>query len=240
MTHTAMAQALEILGYPTYHGVTLIANPSDAVYWNRALDAKYFGKGNMFTLSNWDSFLGSYAALTDLPAVAFAEDLINSYPNAKVVLVERDIDKWYRSFNEGIIQNVWNPTIRFIAKLDRKLVGRLGSVADRWTEGWMEAHSMQEMQQKARPKYREHYAMIEKIISSDRLLKFELSQGWDPLCKFLGRDIPNVPFPRTNEAAVLQEKIGLIARRGIWNILTAVGPYMGAAVIAGAVLWFWI
>ena len=46
------------------------------------------------------------AVSSDIPALAFTEDLIKAYPEAKVVLVERDIDRWYQNFEEGIAKQV--------------------------------------------------------------------------------------------------------------------------------------
>ena len=215
----AMQQALGILGFPCYHGLSLIANVADTDLWNEALDAKLFGKGSLFSLDQWDNLLGNYGAVADLPAIVFAEDLLKCYPDAKVVLVNRDMEKWYKSFNEGIIQNVFNPAIEIIARLDSHFVGKLGSTSERWTKGWFGAQSKVEMQEKAREKYREHYALVERVTPKGQLLQYQLDQGWGPLCKFLNRPVPDVEFPRVNEAAALKEKIGLIARRGIHNAL---------------------
>ena len=217
----AMQQALCILGFPCYHGLTLIANIGDTDLWNEALDAKFFRKGPLYAREQWDKLLGNYSAVADLPAIAFAEDLLTSYPDAKVVLVERDIERWYRSFNEGVIENVWSPAIRLIARLDSRFVGKLGSTSARWTEGWMGAHSKAEMQENARKKYREHYAMVEMVTPPAQFLRYRLDDGWEPLCRFLNKPIPDVDFPRVNEAAALSEKIGLIARRGISNALVS-------------------
>jgi hypothetical protein len=75
------------------------------------------------------------------------------------------------------------------------------------------------MQRNARPKYLEHYELVKSITPPDQLLVFRLEGGWSPLCKFLGVDIPNMPFPRVNEGAALAEKIGLIAKKGMRNAI---------------------
>lgn len=148
-----MELALNILGFPCYHGFSLFANTCDCDVWNSALDAKFFNKGKPFSTLDWDALLGNYSAVCDLPAVAFPQELLFAYPDAKVVLVERDIEKWYKSFDERVMQNVWNPVLRFIAKLDWRFVGRLESTSRRWTRGWLDATSLGEMQRNARPKY---------------------------------------------------------------------------------------
>ena len=214
-----MQLALNILGFPCYHGLTMIADLRDTVLWNEALDAKFFGKGPAFTRADWDQLLGEWNAAADLPAVAFAEELILCYPDTKVVLVERDIEKWYRSFNEGVILNVWSPVFRLLARLDSHFIGKMAGTSRRWTQGWMKAQSKSEMQKNARVVYREHYALVERVTPPDRLLRLKLEDGWEPLCRFLDKPVPQMAFPRVNEAAALNEKISLIARRGIRHAL---------------------
>lgn len=106
-----MQRALNILGIPCYHGFTLFASTEDCAVWDGALDAKFFNKGSPFTRIEWDQLLGSYGAVADLPAVAFAEELIDLYPESKVVMVERDVEKWHESFNEGLIEECLEPTL---------------------------------------------------------------------------------------------------------------------------------
>ncbi|KAL8847471.1 MAG: hypothetical protein Q9221_007497 [Calogaya cf. arnoldii] len=234
---SAMQLALNILGFPCYHGITLITNISDTEMWNSALDAKFFGKGEQFKRDDWDALLGNYGAIADLPAILFAEELLLCYPESNVVLVERDIETWYRSFDEGIISNVWNPVIRSIAKLDTRFVGKLGSTSERWTKGWMEADSKSEMQNNARRKYREHYEMVRRLTPPSRLLNFKLEDGWEPLCAFLGRPIPDIDFPRVNESEALGEKIRLIAVRGIKNTIRAYAMTIFSVIAVSGACW---
>jgi hypothetical protein len=71
--------------------------------WNEVQDAKFLGEGPLFTRTEWDKLLGSYSPVSsDAPALAFSEELIVMYPEAKVVLVERDIDEWYTSFDAAV------------------------------------------------------------------------------------------------------------------------------------------
>ncbi|KAL9637118.1 MAG: hypothetical protein Q9204_002002 [Flavoplaca sp. TL-2023a] len=232
-----MRHALNILDFPCYHGIDLIANIRDTEAWNKALDAKFFGQGDKFTCDDWDKLLGNYSAIADLPAILFAEELLQCYPNSKVVLVERDIERWYKSFNEGIISSIWHPAIRIIARLDSRFVGKLASTSERWTTGWMEARSKSEMQVNARPKYKEHYEMVRRVTPSSRLLEFKLEDGWEPLCAFLGRPIPDIDFPRVNEAAALSEKIRLIAWKGIKNALRT-SLKVSSAILVLVIVWW--
>jgi hypothetical protein len=71
------------------------------------LIANTFGSGTPFGRAEWDQLPHSFGAVSsDTPAIAFAEELIEAYPEAKVVLVERDIDSWYDSYMTAVIKNM--------------------------------------------------------------------------------------------------------------------------------------
>ena len=118
----SMQAALDILGCgPAYHGYTALHELDKLPEWIAALRAKYHNDGKPFTRQDWDHLLGKYGAVTGSPIVCFAEELINAYPEAKVVLVERDIDSWYQSFEELI--KVYYLSIRPILQdLDIQLI----------------------------------------------------------------------------------------------------------------------
>jgi hypothetical protein len=48
--------------------------------------------------------------------------------------------------------------------------------------------------------FREHIAKVESEIPAERLLTFDWRDGWQPLCEFLGVEVPETPFPRTNSS----------------------------------------
>ena len=83
----------------------------------------------------------------------------------------------------------------------------------------MGVHSAEEMRGVARERYREHYASVRKMVPGERLLEYRLGSGWEPLCAFLGKEVPDVEFPRVNETAAMREKMAIIARRGVKNLL---------------------
>ena len=100
-----MSLALEKLGLHAWHSLLFgSTNLGDIPMWNEALDAKFLGRGKRYDREEWDQLLYNFAAISsDTPAIAFAEDLIKAYPEAKVILVNRDIDKWYDSFNQNVV-----------------------------------------------------------------------------------------------------------------------------------------
>ena len=86
--------------------------------WRQAFDAKFAGKGLPFSRTQWDQLLAEYGAVSDVPALALWQDLLEAYPEAKVVLMERDIDRWYVSFDDAVIKVMWRPWGNWIASLD--------------------------------------------------------------------------------------------------------------------------
>lgn len=64
----------------------------------------------------------------------------------------------------------------------------------------------------------------ERVIAEcpkDKLLVFQVEQGWEPLCNFLGCPIPDVPFPRINDTAQFQQHLVGINRIG-YQVLGAI------------------
>ena len=217
-----MQVALEILGCkPAYHGYTPLSKIDDCAKWIRAFEAKYHNRGPQFTRDDWDDLLGNYQAVTDSPAICFAEELITAYPEAKVVLVERDIERWYQSF-EVMIREMYNPIVSVLRILDPQLLGPLASLyyyvyKDR--KGFCRTDNKEELQATARKLYREHYDDVRRLCPKERLLDFQLEDGWDPLCNFLGKQKPEVPFPRLNEGAALAEKFNEFNKRSLLLVL---------------------
>jgi hypothetical protein len=66
----------------------------------------------------------------------------------------------------------------------------------------------------------------------DKLLVFDVSQGWEPLCAFLGVPVPNVPFPRVNDTAEFQSHINTPNRIGL-AILAVASAAVVAAIAVG-------
>lgn len=69
--------------------------PRDNEMWIRAIKAKWDDEGE-FGKEEWDQLLGHCQAVCDLPAAAFAAELISTYPKAKVILTNRDVDSWHQ------------------------------------------------------------------------------------------------------------------------------------------------
>ena len=93
------------------------------------------------------------------------------------------------------------------------------------------------MREKARGKYREHYALVRRVVPEGMLLEYKLGEGWGPLCEFLAKPVPEVPFPRVNDSEALQELLAVVIRRGLWNSLRRVVRVLLPLVVVGLGVW---
>ena len=168
--------------------------------------------------------LAGYAGVTDLPPVAFLEELVELYPDAKFVLVTRDSKAWYQSF--GPIMESHSPFIGY-------LLAPLPGV--RWAYGV--GHFFNEWYQHVggsdktgKELMGAHREYVRRIVPREKLLEMELGEGWGPLCEFLGKPVPKgVPFPKLNEAANRDRFIGMLLRRAAmaWMGIFAAGGVLG-------------
>ncbi len=131
----------------------------------------------------------------------FWKDLIVHYPNAKVILTDRDPDAWYESISQTIL-----PASEIGRHKDPDPLNRHGSeiiyqlVLQRLFEGRMGEREF------AINKFLEHRQEVIDTIPADRLLVYRAGDGWEPLCQFLSVPIPNVDFPRGNSIAEFRQR----------------------------------
>ncbi|THY11316.1 hypothetical protein D6D01_08958 [Aureobasidium pullulans] len=145
-----MKAAYEILGYPTYHWVSMMENPKDLDLWNSTLSRKYDDSKNPDTLAEWDALIGHISAVTDSPINAFAPELIAAYPHAKVVLVERDIASWYKSFEKNVISPFVAPFTRIVLEVEPGFIGKMGRIGGLLMHGQWNSKDFDEWRAKAR------------------------------------------------------------------------------------------
>lgn len=183
--------ALEQIGFgPCYHMAEVMMNPSCAAHWIRAADGD----------PDWETVFSGYAATVDFPGCTFWRELSRFYPQAKVLLSVRDPGKWFEStqatiFSENAIRMLSGTPMReFLEKAAWNVFG--GHIHDR---DFMVAA------------FKQHTADVEREIPKDRLLVYEASQGWEPLCEFLDVPVPDTPFPRVNSR---EEMAALMASQG--------------------------
>ena len=214
----SMYKALEILGYPNpYHFSTCYDNIQDCDIWIELMNAKFQGDG-LVTKEQFDQVLGHCGAITDMPCILFAAELIEYYPEAKIVVVERDIERWFKSWSDFLDEALGNTIIYNVAQLDPDYLGKIARVGSECTKLLVgSAETLPAAKARSREQYKKHYAFIRSLVAQDRILSYDLSNGWEPLCKFLGKPVPEVPFPNLNDSTSnkqsFKELVGISLQR---------------------------
>lgn len=238
----SMQAALQILGYnDTAHGFDMISHPEIGAPWMEAVNAKFLSQGKPYGRAEFDALLGNCAAVTDGPCAFFWEELMLAYPDAKIILVERDIEDWYRSFEATFITELFSKVSDAVVNYIEPLIGNLiGSLIRKLVYEYFHAKTPDEVRQNARDVYREHYKRIREAAPEERLLEYRLGQGWGPLCDFLGKEVPEgLSFPRINEVAALKAAIREIQRARFKAAGVALGRYLVPVVVVGIAIWCW-
>ncbi len=154
-------------------------NPEHIEIWDATCDGK---------MPDWRALLSGYAATLDAPACLYWRELANCFPSAKALLIRRDPESWYESMLSTTYQVVMGPkgeTERALAMVKRVLF-----------KGYFKGRF--EDKEYAISKYRQYCKEVRESISEERLLDYEVSQGWDPLCELLDYGVPDEPFPMKN------------------------------------------
>ncbi|KAF2167196.1 hypothetical protein M409DRAFT_66227 [Zasmidium cellare ATCC 36951] len=239
----SMQKALTILGFPTSHGFDMHENPRDCDMWMEAYNAKYFGDRSI-KLDGvfWDKLLGHVSGVTDTPANCFGPELIAAYPNAKVVLIERDFDKWFPSFEQAVIAGTDSPAgFKVMQAVEKKYEKVIPVVWRGVMQGQFHASNSKEFRENAKEVYGRHYAEIREVLKDqpERLLEFQLDQGWEPLCAFLGKPVPDVPFPKVNEGAEHDEMLKVVYTKFLRDALGLLLRWTSPIVVASLAWRLW-
>lgn len=184
--------------------------------WSEALAAKFEGKGKPYGREEFDQLLGHCQAVSDIPAILFAEELIEAYPEAKVILTHRNFDTWFKSCSESLDVALAHPVNFGVMQPLVTLFKRY----DRWTrptllKTWRILFKGN-FTANARQVWNEHYALVRSLVPPERLLDYNVKEGWGPLVEFLEVPHPNVPFPtgNTTEAALKRAESDLVQTFG--------------------------
>lgn len=184
--------ALEQLGFgPCYHMTEVLTHPSHIPVWQSAADGQSV---------DWVSFLRRYKAGLDYPLANFYKELIVAFPDAKVLLSVRDANRWYESTLETIYQGSALP--KWLTRILPPYRGFAPMVEDTvWQRIF---HGRFEDREYAIGVFKAHIVEVKATVPADKLLVFDVKQGWVPLCAFLGVPVPDHPFPHVNERRLMK------------------------------------
>lgn len=178
----SLKHALErLLGGNCYHMSVIPGHPFDlGDAWDRALAGG---------APDWDRVFAGYTAAVDWPASLFWRELSTVYPDALILLSEREsAETWWHSADATILPYArlslapgWDGGHGFRALLER-FTG---------TPDWNDPATLMAA-------YERHNAEVRRTAPPDHLLAWRAEDGWAPLCRALGVSVPNEPFPWTN------------------------------------------
>ncbi|MBV1932017.1 MAG: sulfotransferase family protein [Porticoccaceae bacterium] len=181
----SMRAALRLLGLgPVHHMFEVVKNPEQSADWSIALDDS----------SVLRDLLANYRSAVDWPTCYFWRELMDMYPDAKVILTHRDPKAWYKSIHNTIYRllTAKSPdmpseqvTMAKRIVMDNTFDGRLGE----------EDYAIEV--------FEKHNALVKATVPAERLLVFDVREGWQPLCDFLEVPVPDEPFPNTNSTEEL-------------------------------------
>lgn len=198
----SLKAALEELGYyKCYHMVELLQHPEHIQNWEQISEGK---------LVNCETLFAGYEAIVDFPGNCYYPYLLQVYPHAKLILTVRDPESWYDSTYNTVYKVKPTPLQQLTMALQlpfspraRQIV-RIFQLADRvWKEGFQGKFEDRAF---ATELYRQGVEQVKQAFPPEKLLVFQVQEGWEPLCRFLDRPIPaGKPFPHLNERASFGE-----------------------------------
>ena len=179
---TSLKAALELLGFAPCHHMKEVTTPEQNSYWLAAAEGQ---------VREWNQVFAGYHACIDWPAAFFWRELSEYYPEAKILLTVRDSEGWFKSMQNTIFKVLKANSEAFAVA--NKIVGER-VFANRFDD-----------KEYVIGLYEQNIRDVQAAFSSDRLLTYELGSGWEPLCRFLDKPIPDTPFPRNNTTKEFQD-----------------------------------
>lgn len=187
--------ALETLGVGhCYHMSEVLKNPEYTKDWINAAGGH----------ADWDKIFHGYSATVDNPGCNYWKALADYYPEAKVILTVRDADKWFDSTNETI------HSLEFASFIKNSPFGEMvqKTIWDFMEQRMQDRDYMIDF-------FNKRTSEIKNYIAPERLLVYQVSEGWQPLCEFLNIAVPETDFPRINSRDETKQMLSsLIAASG--------------------------
>ena len=197
---TSLASALRVLGYKVYDFPEHFEEHADE--WL----AIYRGEKTPDFVSMYDGVDG----VTDLPAAFWYEEILEAFPDAKVILSVRDNDEvWVQSWVRGLRMTrglgFFTELASFLLSAKFRKFREISDIVDVAVYGSVNPTATSLFKKK----YNAHNERVQAVIPAGKLLVYNVKQGWDPLCEFLGDDVPSLEFPHENVGGSLASKATL-------------------------------
>lgn len=194
----SLKAALERLGFgPCYHMFEIFEHLDLIDRWLPAVPT---------TRAGWERVFAGYRSALDWPASFFWRELAAVFPEAKVVLTVRDPDRWYASLRTMVKLRV-EATAADDSSFETRFARLRPLLMRAIRETFEDARPFPDWvpgQEQAVRAFHRHNAAVRDSLPAARLLVFDVRQGWEPLCAFLGVAAPDEPFPRLNDIEALK------------------------------------
>lgn len=196
-------EALEILGIEPVHHMTKVLYNFELPYWARVSRAA----NKVERQEALRAALTGYSAAIDFPSCAYYKDLIEMYPDAKVLLTTRSPESWYNSAWDTILLFKRYESPASPGFFDSWVPPGVWAFQTLTPPGWVATQFLKsvyfmfddaETEEDYVNVFRAWEADVEATVPPERLLKFSVKEGWEPLADFLGKEVPDEPFPHAN------------------------------------------
>eukprot|EP01084_Bolivina_argentea_P279789 478372_1 len=245
----SLAEALRQLGCgPIWHTQTNSRekNKKGLIWWTKHVILDKIENDDVTI--NFDEWLQEIQSkvIMDVPVVFIWDKIFAQYPKSKVIVVVRDdLDRWVISYQ--IILNSVAYLYGFPVKYIMKFVPFFSAEVLFHFKYWNKYHNgdvskfceanNEEIKKMLKDKLKKHIEKVKRIVPPNQLLIFKVSDGWNPLCEFLQKPIPDKPFPRINSAEVLKKMIKQHRRQESKAVLVVVSLcFVILVVVCGIVV----
>ncbi|KAI9488076.1 P-loop containing nucleoside triphosphate hydrolase protein, partial [Zychaea mexicana] len=187
----SLRDALNILGYRTLHGGNMIR---ERVGNTELIENAYDHPDKSV---DWNPLFDGYNAAVEFPAVCFVQSLLEAYPDAKVILIERDADSWYESIKDTVCKLCETTGTRELTENATHLMHVFSKL---WLDGVLLDSKLMADAEAVKARYKAYNAWVKECVPQERLLALKLEEGidWNKICAFLGKPVPVEPYPRIN------------------------------------------
>ncbi|KAF0643428.1 hypothetical protein FPSE5266_05214 [Fusarium pseudograminearum] len=149
--------------------------------WREALDAKFHSRGKPWGREEFDKIFGSYDAVLDIPAICFVEELVAAYPEAKVIVMQHDVDSWLRNMNSTSGRVLRWPLWDTLASWDSTHAGPFWEFSKIAIPASFHTVSDFSTKSPARQAFHDHYELVRRTVPVERTLEYRVEEGWGPL-----------------------------------------------------------
>ena len=182
----------------------LLVNPTRLRYWKELSET---------STTNWDALYNGYDGTVDFPGYPWYKEHMKQYPDAKVILTVRDFDAWYKSVDSTVYRagpQTPGEKIKMMAKLITNARARnVVSCIKFFKKTFFvdEMHGQFENKDYAKKVWNTHIDNVKAHVPQDKLLVYDVRDGWGPLCSFLNLEEPSEPLPHLNKKENFKEML---------------------------------